>query len=175
MKELNRLLYAWADDRNFFGGATITGQMCKFVEESGEIAEAWELKDRDKFIDGVGDCCVVARILCGLLNLNADEIIRDFKIVQPLDYYQDRNSYLVRMDVNRAFRDLHMTQGQLASCIAKGKDATVAMERVLRVLNELIIIMPNVTLTVAYRAAYDEIKDRKGEWIDGVFVKEADL
>jgi hypothetical protein len=33
----------------------------------------------------------------------------------------------------------------------------------------------NVTLTECCEIAYNDIKDRKGQMIDGVFVKEADL
>jgi hypothetical protein len=33
----------------------------------------------------------------------------------------------------------------------------------------------NLTITECLDAAYNDIKDRKGKMIDGVFVKEADL
>ncbi len=56
-------IVAWANDRNLVQGATPQAQMLKMTEEVGELAHAIARNDRDKIIDGIGDCVVVLTIL----------------------------------------------------------------------------------------------------------------
>lgn len=89
----------WAIDRNLQTGDP-KGQICKLLEESGELASGL-VKGNDLLIkDSIGDITVVLVVLCAQLGIDYDECVK---------------------------------------------------------------------------MAYDEIKDRKGKLIDGVFVKEADL
>lgn len=66
--------------------------------------------------------------------------------------------------------------GELASGIAK-KNNDVVKDSIGDAIVVLIIIAAqhNLNTDDCIQAAYDEIKDRKGKMIDGVFVKEADL
>lgn len=67
-------------------------------------------------------------------------------------------------------------QGELAAGIAKGNEGLVAdsigdMVVVLTILAE----QSGVYIESCIEQAYQEIKDRKGRMIDGVFVKESDI
>jgi NTP pyrophosphatase (non-canonical NTP hydrolase) len=88
----------WHHDRNLIDGATDKDQVCKLIQEVGELSDN-VCKNRD-IRDDIGDCIVV------LINI------------------AERN---------------------------------------------------NLTLTECLEKAYNDIKDRKGRMIDGIFVKEKDL
>lgn len=88
----------WHHDRNLIDGATDKDQVCKLIQEVGELSDN-VCKNRD-IRDDIGDCIVV------LINI------------------AERNK---------------------------------------------------VTLTECLAKAYDDIKDRKGRMIDGIFVKEGDV
>ncbi|MFN7323045.1 MAG: MazG-like family protein [bacterium] len=68
--------------------------------------------------------------------------------------------------------------GELAAAIARNDkrkvlDSAGDVVVVLAILIEQ--LQDNVTLEDCVDMAYDEIKDRKGKMVDGVFIKEADL
>lgn len=88
----------WHHDRNLIEGATAKDQVCKLIQEVGELSDN-VCKGRD-ISDDIGDCIVVL--------------------------------------VNLAERE-------------------------------------GLTLTGCVKQAYDDIKDRKGRMVDGIFVKESDL
>lgn len=98
IEELVNLIRQWHRDRNLIDGATDKDQVCKLIQEVGELSDN-VCKGKD-VSDDIGDCIVV------LINI------------------AERNG--LRLD----------------ECIAK---------------------------------AYDDIKDRKGKMVDGIFVKETDL
>lgn len=76
----------------------------------------------------------------------------------------------------KQFVKLIEESGELASGIMKGRvedviDGIGDMVVVLTILSE----MHGVSIEACIAYAYDEIKDRKGRMVDGVFIKEADL
>lgn len=97
--EITQLIKQWAYDRNL-QTADPKGQICKLLEESGELASGLVKQDEVKIKDSIGDITVVLVVLCTQLGVDYDECVR---------------------------------------------------------------------------MAYNEIKDRKGKMIDGVYVKESDL
>lgn len=64
--------------------------------------------------------------------------------------------------------------GELSDNVCKGRDVRDDIGDCLVVLNN-IALMYGTTLEECLEKAYDDIKDRKGKMIDGVFVKESDL
>ena len=92
------LIKQWHHDRNLIDGATDKDQVCKLIQEVGELSDN-VCKGRD-IRDDIGDCIVVL--------------------------------------VNIAERH-------------------------------------GVSLTECCKVAYNDIKDRKGRMVDGIFVKESDL
>ena len=64
--------------------------------------------------------------------------------------------------------------GELSDNVCKGKDVTDDVGDCLVVLNN-IALQNNTTLLECLKIAYNDIKDRKGEMRDGIFIKESDL
>ena len=96
--ETVELIKKWHHERNLIDGATAKDQVCKLIQEVGELSDN-VCKGRD-ISDDIGDCIVVL--------------------------------------VNLAERE-------------------------------------GLSLTSCVKVAYNDIKDRKGRMVDGVFVKESDL
>jgi len=64
--------------------------------------------------------------------------------------------------------------GELSDSICKGKDVSDDIGDMIVVLIN-IAERNNLTVSQCLAKAWDDIKDRKGKMVDGVFVKEADL
>lgn len=64
--------------------------------------------------------------------------------------------------------------GELAHAVARGKSTEDAIGDCAVVLSVL-ALQSGRTLTDCMTAAYEEIKDRKGKMVDGVFIKEEDM
>ena len=64
--------------------------------------------------------------------------------------------------------------GELSDSVCKGKDVSDD-------IGDMLVVLINIaernklTLLDCLSKAYDDIKDRKGKMIDGVFVKQSDL
>ncbi|RTL05718.1 hypothetical protein EKK58_07355 [Candidatus Dependentiae bacterium] len=89
-----------------------------------------------------------------------------------VNWAEDRN--LVK-GATRQAQMLKMTEevGELAGGIAKGKEAVVKDS-----IGDCVVVLTilaaqsGLTIQECIEAAYEEIKDRKGKMIDGVFVRE---
>lgn len=83
---------------------------------------------------------------------------------------------LHRADPNKQVLKLGEEFGELCAGLAKGKP-----EQVVDSIGDMVVVLTILSLQLhlniedCVQAAYDEIKDRRGKMIDGVFVKEADL
>lgn len=64
--------------------------------------------------------------------------------------------------------------GELSDNICKGKDVRDDIGDIIVVLIN-IAERHDVSITECLEVAYEDIKDRKGKMVDGVFVKESDL
>ena len=64
--------------------------------------------------------------------------------------------------------------GELSDSICKGKDIRDDIGDMMVVLIN-IMSRNDLSMQECLQVAYDDIKDRKGKMIDGVFVKESDL
>jgi len=88
-------------------------------------------------------------------------------------WHHDRNLIDGSTDKDQ-FAKLIQEAGELSTSICKGKDVKDD-------IGDMIVVLINiaerngVTLTECLQVAYDDIKDRKGKMIDGVFVKSSDL
>lgn len=153
----------WAEARNLIEGSTPKKQFIKLMEEFGKLCSGISKNKIDVVKDSIGDCFVVMVILNKQTNSNFN-----FK---PLPYLASKG-----IDV------------WIEKCVAKfasisekinytGKanrhleyDFAYALYCLIKISNEY-----GLTLESCVQAAWDEIKDRKGRMIDGVFVKEGDL
>lgn len=96
------------------------------------------------------------------------------EIVQKIiDWHYARN-LIDGSDDKTQFCKLVEEMGELSSNICKGRDIKDDIGDMMVVLIN-IAIRNNLTIEECLKAAYNDIKDRKGRMVDGVFVKEADL
>jgi NTP pyrophosphatase (non-canonical NTP hydrolase) len=88
-------------------------------------------------------------------------------------WHHDRNLIDGSTDKDQ-YMKLIQEAGELSDSICKGKDIRDDIGDMLVVLIN-IAERNNLSLTECLETAYNDIKDRKGRMIDGVFVKETDL
>lgn len=88
-------------------------------------------------------------------------------------WHRDRNLIDGSTDKDQ-YMKLIQEAGELSDNICKGRDISDDIGDMMVVLIN-IATRNNLTITECLEAAYNDIKDRKGRMIDGVFVKEADL
>lgn len=93
-------------------------------------------------------------------------------IVNTVQWHRDRN-LIDGADDKTQFAKLIQECGELSDNICKGKDIRDDIGDIMVVLIN-IAERNGVTLTECLSVAYDDIKDRRGRMVDGVFVKEAD-
>ena len=87
-------------------------------------------------------------------------------------WHHDRN-LIEGSDDKTQFAKLIQEAGELSDNICKGKDIRDDIGDMMVVLIN-IAERNNLSLTECLEVAYNDIKDRKGRMVDGVFVKEAD-
>ena len=88
-------------------------------------------------------------------------------------WHRDRNLIDGSTDKDQ-YMKLIQEAGELSDNICKGRDISDDIGDMMVVLIN-IATRNNLTITECLDAAYNDIKDRKGKMIDGVFIKEADL
>ena len=94
-------------------------------------------------------------------------------IAKVVQWFEERN--LIDGSTNKdQFHKLIQECAELSDNICKGKDIRDDIGDVLVVLIG-IAERAGLTLQECLHVAYNDIKDRKGKMVDGVFVKEADL
>lgn len=105
------------------------------------------------------------------MNYNDEELCR---IVDDIiDWHYDRNLIDGSTDKDQTLK-LLQELGELSDSVCKGKD-------VVDDLGDMMVVMLNImernklSLEDCLQKAYNDIKDRKGKMINGVFVKEQDL
>jgi NTP pyrophosphatase (non-canonical NTP hydrolase) len=88
-------------------------------------------------------------------------------------WHRDRNLIDGSTDKDQ-YMKLIQEAGELSDNICKGRDISDDIGDMMVVLIN-IATRNNLTITECLEAAYNDIKDRKGRMVDGIFVKEADL
>ena len=87
-------------------------------------------------------------------------------------WHKDRNLINGSTDKDQYLK-LIQEAGELSDSLCKGKDIRDDVGDMMVVLIN-IMIRNNLTINECLSVAYNDIKDRKGKMIDGVFVKEGD-
>ena len=88
-------------------------------------------------------------------------------------WHHDRNLIEGSTDKDQYLK-LIQEAGELSDSICKGKDICDDIGDMMVVLIN-IMARNDLSMKECLQVAYDDIKDRKGKMIDGVFVKESDL
>jgi hypothetical protein len=140
--ELNHNIVEWAKERGLINKDFALRQTVKLIEEIGETASAILKSNVDKQKDGIGDIYIVITILSAQLGLTPFVPTGEVKGFKSPEY--EILSMVTNTDSNSSM--------------------IVNLERLAKALN--------LDLLECVNLAYNEIKDRKGELVDGTFIKE---
>lgn len=153
---------AWAIARNLHMGATFEAQCGKLWEEYGELMQGFNKGITDQVVDGIGDMAVVAIVMNTICKYAGDENLT----------YEDPSIFT---------HDWAIVDGKM--------EAILAIPEIILSLNEegeyynypwiiealdIAAVANGLDLVECLQSAYDTIKDRKGQMVNGVFIKEED-
>lgn len=88
-------------------------------------------------------------------------------------WHKDRNLINGSTDKDQ-FHKLIQECAELSDNLCKGKDIKDDVGDIIVVLIN-IMVRNNITMEECLAVAWNDIKDRKGKVVDGIFIKEADL
>lgn len=163
IEELTELTRQWFIDRDLEHGGRLDKQALKLSEEFGELCAGY-LKQNEKLTkDSIGDCAVVIVGLALLIDVDVHGIFKSADGVRPKEAME-------------CFKLLNanISEFQLSQDLASKKMCRHNLVRIVAYLKSISNILGYEFLE-CFTGAYNEIKDRKGKWIDGSFVKEEDL
>lgn len=174
--EYTGLIKLWAQDRNLIEGSTFAKQSGKLFEEVGEMAlhiNKGADKEGGDVPDDIGDVTVVLTIMCAQAGVDVEKYIG----------VDQQNPNAANMDKNGLLTVLNM--GLAAFAMAQFSENQTELQESVetseKILCDIFIVLEEMAsrygtnLRGCLEISYNEIKDRKGRMIDGVFVKEADL
>lgn len=155
----------WFIDRDLENGGRLDKQSLKLSEEFGELCAGYLKKNEKLTKDSIGDCAVV---IVGLALLIKEDVQEIFDAVFSNEYDE---YYVIECLVflNRVISNIQLSNGFI------NKDLYIID------LTRSIYWLKSISKSLGYNfeecfeLAYQEIKDRKGRWIDGTFVKEENL
>ena len=193
LQQLIKNIEQWAEDRNLIEGSTPKKQFIKLMEEFGELCSGVAKNKPDVIKDSIGDCFVVMVILAKQNHIDSvlekiSDLDSSFEKISDLDSsfekISDLNSFkhVFELGVEEIIVETVVSLGMLGMLASELMGQNLEMPTKVDAIFgwpylslKLISRKYNLMLTDCVQAAWDEIKDRKGRMIDGVFVKESDL
>lgn len=153
----------WFIDRDLENGGRLDKQSLKLSEEFGELCAGYLKKNEQLTKDSIGDCAVVIVGLALLNKVDVQEVFLDEAFTD--EYYTIEcmlflNRIISNIQLSNEFTDKDIFIVDLTRSIYWLKSISKAL---------------GYDFEECFELAYNEIKDRKGKWIDGTFVKEEDL
>ena len=142
LQELQKKIIQWAKEKDLLKSENAPKQRLKLLEEVGETAGAILKNNTDEIKDGIGDIFVVLVILAEQLS---EEIL---------------------FDMTRASKDDHQDFVFLFDEILDSKRIYYSLAYLKDICRKL-----DYDLTECANLAWNEIKDRKGNAINGTFIK----
>lgn len=162
-QELVTLTKKWFIDRDLEHGGRLDKQALKLSEEFGELCAGY-LKQNEKLTkDSIGDCAVVIVGLALLIDVDVHSIFKSADGVRPrevMESFKLLNANISEFQLSQDLASKGMCRHNLVRAVAYLKSISKTL---------------NYDFADCFELAYNEIKDRKGKWIDGTFVKEEDL
>ena len=152
----------WFIDRDLENGGRLDKQSLKLSEEFGEICAGYLKKNEKLTKDSIGDCAVVIVGLALLIKADVQEIFDEVFIDKyyAIGCLTFLNRTISNIQLSNGFTDKELYIVDLTRSIYWLKSISYAL---------------GYDFEECFELAYQEIKDRKGRWIDGSFVKEEDL
>ena len=149
LQELQPLIVEWAKQRNIHLPECAPKQRLKLIEECGELASAILKNDVEKQKDAIGDVFVVLVILAEQLKESFD-----------LTFVDPEKDYITNCNVIETI---------ISEIIDRALNTTY-FETIIEWLNDASLFL-ELDLTECANIAWNEIKDRKGQTVDGTFIK----
>lgn len=172
MDSLINKVELWAEERGLHL-ADSKAQTLKVVEEFTETLIAFDDGDINAVIDGIGDTYVTLIILSNQISLDFRafyDVVKNQEILKgsELDVHLGGRS----KKVQPKSRDIHVDINNLVSGVAKNKYnlTKIGMYGIVLTLIQIENIY-EVSDTDCLLAAYNEIKNREGKMVNGVFMK----
>lgn len=162
-KKLIERVEQWGEERNFYGegGTTREKQFLKLYEELGELIKNY---NKGKSIqDDIGDFLVVV-IHIERLTFTRERKGVVFGSLKEFDY-DVSGKYMV--DGDKCIFNLIEDMQEYRHNRRRLYEVLARLENIAR--------NHNLTFQECLEHAYDEIKDRKGKFVNGMYVKEEDL
>lgn len=162
------LIKQWAVDRNLIEGSKPEAQCIKLIEEYGELARGIAKKDEALIKDSIGDTLVVCIIMAAQLGSDSFSIDKLVFERTALDVPDVSEKIVVRgaTELGAISYFINVTNRDIDRCIGN-------IYALCDTLAE-IAYLHKWSLVDCLKAAYNEIKDRKGRMVDGIFIKEGD-
>lgn len=168
---LSHLVSDWAHDRNLIAGSTPRDQFLKLMEEFAEYEDATSMDIFSDARDALGDMLVVVIIMASMytpsISYRRDNFPWVMKRIRKQSHQKDKF---------RSHHGLPHLLGLLGGSIARHnkEGARQALANIYFELDRL-SAFAGADIGKCLAQAWEEIKDRKGQMVDGVFVKEEDL
>lgn len=159
MNELILKVEQWAEDRNLINGCKPIDQAMKLFSKAGELAD--NIGKGRNIKDDVGDVLVVLTVISKQLGTSLTNV--NFN---KLEWAEGDSKKLVN--------DLFVSLSEFVKFADVGVWYDGILKRSINILNA-IAKNNNVSLFACLSVAYNDIKDRKGTMINGVFIKEGDI
>ena len=162
IEELTNLTRQWFIDRDITQGDAFK-QTLKLFEEMGELCAGYAKQKEQLTKDSIGDCAVVVVGLAMMIKLDPVEILI-------------KASRSKRNSIEDCF-ELLIENASEFQFTRKNEVNTTGEFNLCRIISHLKSISHKLGYDFAdcFELAYNEIKDRKGRWVEGSFVKEEDL
>lgn len=166
--KISSLLFStkvWFIERDIEQG-DIDKQGLKLIEETGELVSGYLKNKEDIIKDSIGDVAVVVVGYAMMAGVNPEQVFFGSKS----NYIPDFGGVTawIWMITDSAF------QAKVAQDLGIETSLKANLQNIICYL-DLICRELGYDFTECFESAYNEIKDRKGRWVNGSFVKEEDL
>lgn len=144
----------------------VNKQGLKLIEEMGELVSGYLKNKEDVIKDSIGDVAVVVVGYAMMAGVNPEQVF----FTKKEDYIPDFGGVTawIWMITDSAF------QAKVAQDLGIETSLKTNLQNIICYL-DLICRELGYDFTECFESAYNEIKDRKGRWVNGSFVKEEDL
>lgn len=171
MQELNQKIIEWAKEREIDKNGTVEGQVLKTVEEMSELIKGVCKDDINLIKDSIGDVYVTL-IVGNMLSQKSIDIYKAVKIRE--EYYDNHKFKTFEYEYEETIRLLKGVSDAMYYILTNKSYEKKTIGGIVSWLLDIAHAY-DTTLEECVEFAYNEIKDRKGKMVDGMFVKEGDL
>lgn len=150
---MKKKIIKWAEEKGIFSKGTVKAEKYKTIEEMAELIRAICKNDITLIKDSIGDVYITLVI--------GAELQKDIKLksLKPSYTIADKDYFITELASKLYYLSTKEQYGE-KSC------------NLILYLLKQIAVAYDLTFSECVEYAFEQIKDRKGEMIDGTFVKE---